>query len=48
MRENLCDFFQAKDLVEKAPATIKKGAKKEDAEKIKELLAAAGCTITLL
>jgi len=39
---------EAKDLVEKAPAVLKKGAKKEDAEKIRDLLIAAGCTINLL
>lgn len=39
---------EAKDLVEKAPAIVKKGAKKEDAEKIRDLLVAAGCQINLL
>ena len=40
--------FQAKDLVEKAPAVLKKGAKKEEAEKIRDVLIAAGCQINLL
>ena len=37
----------AKDLVEGAPKTIKEGASKEDAEKIKEQLTAAGATVTI-
>ena len=36
---------EAKDLVDGAPATVKEGVTKEDAEKIKEKLEAAGATI---
>ena len=38
---------EAKALVDGAPATILEGAKKEDAEKAKETLEAAGATIEL-
>lgn len=38
---------EAKDLVEGAPAVVKEGVKKEDAEKMKEKLQAAGATVTL-
>lgn len=37
----------AKDLVEGAPKTVLEKAKKEDAEKAKEALEAAGATVTL-
>jgi large subunit ribosomal protein L7/L12 len=37
----------AKDLVEAAPKAIKEGASKEEAEKIKEQLVAAGATVEL-
>ena len=35
-------------MVEKTPVTLKKGVKKDEAEKIKEVLVACGCTINLL
>ncbi|WP_392507388.1 50S ribosomal protein L7/L12 [Naumannella halotolerans] len=38
---------EAKDLVESAPKAILEGAKKEDAEKAKEALEAAGASVTL-
>ncbi|MEK7652869.1 MAG: 50S ribosomal protein L7/L12 [Patescibacteria group bacterium] len=38
---------EAKDLVDGAPKTVKEGVKKEDAEKIKKDLEAAGATVTL-
>ena len=38
---------EAKDLVEGAPAVLKKGLKKEDAEAIKEKLAAVGGEVVL-
>lgn len=38
---------EAKDLVEAAPKAVKEGASKEDAEKIKEQLEAAGATVEL-
>lgn len=34
-------------MVEKAPITLKKDLKKEDAESMREKLIAAGCTINL-
>jgi len=37
----------AKDLVEGAPKILKEGVSKEDAEKIKEQLTAAGATVTI-
>ena len=37
----------AKDLVEGAPKEVKTGVSKEDAEKIKEQLTAAGATVTI-
>ena len=37
----------AKDLVEGAPKMLKEGVSKEDAEKIKEQLTAAGATVTI-
>ena len=37
----------AKDLVEGAPKILKEGVSKEDAEKIKEQLSAAGATVTI-
>mmetsp|Transcript_4499 Transcript_4499/g.4967 ORF Transcript_4499/g.4967 Transcript_4499/m.4967 type:complete len:246 (+) Transcript_4499:51-788(+) len=39
---------EAKEMVEKAPISIKKDVKKEEAETLKEKLEAAGCVITLL
>lgn len=39
---------EAKDAVESAPTTLQKAAKREDAEKCKEKLAALGCTVNLL
>ena len=36
---------EAKDMVEGAPQTVKEGASKEDAEKIKKDLEAAGATV---
>ncbi len=36
---------EAKDLVDSAPKAIKEGVKKEDAQKLKEQLEAAGATI---
>ena len=38
---------EAKDLVDSAPKTLLEGVSKEDAEKAKEQLEAAGATITL-
>jgi large subunit ribosomal protein L7/L12 len=38
---------EAKDLVESAPATVKEGAKKEEAENIKKQLEEAGATAEL-
>jgi large subunit ribosomal protein L7/L12 len=38
---------EAKDLVEGAPKTVKEGANKDDANKMKEKLAAAGATVEL-
>ena len=38
---------EAKELVESAPKAVLEGAKKEDAEKAKEALEAAGATVTL-
>ena len=38
---------EAKDLVDGAPKTIKEGATKEEAEKIKKQLEAAGATVEL-
>ncbi len=37
----------AKDLVESAPAAVKEGVSKEDAEKVKEALEGAGATVEL-
>jgi len=39
---------EAKDLVTEAPKVVKKGLKKEDAEKIAEQIKAAGGTVTVL
>ncbi|MBT4710963.1 MAG: 50S ribosomal protein L7/L12 [Alphaproteobacteria bacterium] len=38
---------EAKDMVEAAPKAVKEGASKEDAEKFKEQLEAAGATVEL-
>ena len=38
---------EAKDLVEGAPKTLKEGVSKEDAEKLKEQLVAAGATVEI-
>ena len=38
---------EAKDLVEAAPKAVKEGASKEDAQKFKEQLEAAGATVEL-
>ncbi|MGC3022813.1 MULTISPECIES: 50S ribosomal protein L7/L12 [unclassified Brevibacterium] len=38
---------EAKDLVDGAPKAVLEGASKEDAEKAKEVLEAAGATVTL-
>ncbi|MDE2029761.1 MAG: 50S ribosomal protein L7/L12, partial [Alphaproteobacteria bacterium] len=38
---------EAKDLVEGAPKTVKEGASKEEAEKIKKALEAAGAAVEL-
>lgn len=38
---------EAKDLVDGAPAMLKTGAKKEDAEALKAAIEAAGATVTL-
>jgi large subunit ribosomal protein L7/L12 len=38
---------EAKDLVEGAPKAVKEGVNKEEAEKIKKLLEAAGATVEL-
>ena len=38
---------EAKALVDEAPKTVLEGAKKEDAEKAKEVLEAAGATVEL-
>ena len=38
---------EAKDLVEGAPAPIKEGVSKDEAEKIKEVLEAAGATVDI-
>jgi len=39
---------EAKELVEKAPVTVQKDLKKDEAEKLKEKLVALGCTVNLL
>lgn len=39
---------EAKELVEKAPVTIKEGLKKEEAESFKKLLVDAGATVELI
>ena len=39
---------EAKDLVESAPATVKEGASKEEAEKMKKELEAAGAKVELM
>ena len=39
---------EAKDLVEAAPKTVKEGISKDDAEKFKKQLEAAGATVELL
>jgi large subunit ribosomal protein L7/L12 len=39
---------QAKDLVEKAPVTIKEGLKKEEAEQIMKVLTEAGAEASLI
>lgn len=41
------NLMEAKDLVEKLPAVIKKGATKEEADKFKKLLEAAGAKVEL-
>ncbi|NCO36515.1 MAG: 50S ribosomal protein L7/L12 [Armatimonadetes bacterium CG2_30_59_28] len=38
---------EAKDLVEGAPAPIKEGVSKDEAEKVKEVLEAAGATVDI-
>ncbi len=38
---------EAKDLVEGAPKTLKEGVSKEDADKLKEQLTAAGATVEI-
>ena len=38
---------EAKDMVEGVPSTVKEGASKEDAEKIKKDLEEAGATVEL-
>ncbi|MHC4180097.1 MAG: 50S ribosomal protein L7/L12 [Planctomycetota bacterium] len=38
---------EAKDLVEKAPAKVKEGLSKEDAEKLKTALEEAGATVSI-
>jgi large subunit ribosomal protein L7/L12 len=38
---------EAKDLVESAPATVKEGASKEEADKMKKELEAAGAKVEL-
>lgn len=38
---------EAKDLVEGAPKTVKEGVSKEEANKIKEVLTAAGATVEI-
>ncbi|MDR2442206.1 MAG: 50S ribosomal protein L7/L12 [Deltaproteobacteria bacterium] len=38
---------EAKELVESAPATVKEGVSKEDAEKYKKQLEGAGATVTI-
>ena len=38
---------EAKDLVEKAPAKVKEGISKEDAEKLKTALEEAGATVSI-
>jgi large subunit ribosomal protein L7/L12 len=38
---------EAKDLVESTPATVLEKAKKDDADKAKEALEAAGATVVL-
>ena len=38
---------EAKDLVEGAPKTVKEGANKEDAAKIKDKLTAVGATVEM-
>ena len=41
------NLMEAKELVEKLPAVIKKGATKEEADKFKKLLEAAGAKVEL-
>jgi large subunit ribosomal protein L7/L12 len=38
---------EAKELVEKAPVTLKKGSAVKEAEELKKKLTELGCTITL-
>ncbi len=40
-------LMEAKDLVEGAPKTIKEGARKEEADKIKKLLEAQGAKVEI-
>ncbi len=39
---------EAKELVEKAPVTVKQGVKKEEVEAIKKILLDAGATVEVL
>ena len=39
---------EAKDTVEKIPASLKQGIKKEEAEALKEKLEPLGCTINIV
>ena len=38
---------EAKEMVESAPATVKEGASKDEAEEVKKQLEEAGCTVEL-
>ena len=45
--ESTLGLKEAKDLVDSAPATVKAGVTKEDAQKIKEKLEAAGASVEI-
>jgi len=45
--ESTLGLKEAKDLVDSAPATVKAGVTKEEAQKIKEKLEAAGATVEI-
>ena len=43
----VCVLVQAKDAVESLPKVLKKEIKKDEAQKLKEVLEAAGATVEL-